>query len=457
MEEQMSPRHIILFSVLAGCLGTSDGKLAVYENPPDLTIVSPVNDSEYNQGEVVNFEARISDDQDVPEDILLTWSSDIDGELLSSNSASSDGTIAFATANLTPGYTHTITLEAVDTDALSNAVTVSVNIIDLPEAPELSVVQPAAGQSGIEGDEFEFIALVSDSLDAPEDLILTISTDLDDGRFCASTPDATGKATCLYTLSPGVHQLTFTVTDSEAYETNSVIYFTVVAGTEIDDDEDGWTESQGDCDDTDPSINPSEPEVENGTDDNCDGIIDEGTDAYDDDNDGYTENQGDCDDSQSSINPGETEVCGNSVDENCNSNLNEEDAIDCDVYYRDYDGDGYGSASYDKCMCSGDGYYTSANDEDCYDYNASANPAQGGYFSVSRGDGNYDYNCDNLQTKNDTSVGKCSGAIWICTTSTTGWSGSSPSCGIAANYVTGCDAGFTSCSEKTSSQTQTCK
>ena len=453
----MRSRQTILFSLLVGCTGTPDAKLAVYETPPDLTIVTPVDGSAFDQGEIINFEALVNDEKDAPEDILLVWSSDVDGELLSSNSASADGTISFATANLTPGYTHTISLDAIDTDALTNTVTVAVEIIDLPEAPEISVVQPAAGQSGIEGEIFEFIAMVSDATDEPADLTVTITTDLDEGRFCAVTPDETGKASCEYALMPGVHALTFTVVDTEMYEANSVVYFTVVAGTEIDDDGDGWTETQGDCDDTDPSVNPGEEEVENGTDDDCDDEIDEGTDAYDDDGDGYSENDGDCDDDDFDINPGATEVCGDSVDDNCNSSLNEEDAIGCETYYRDYDGDGYGTASLSKCMCSTDGYYSTTNNTDCYDYNASANQSQAGYFTSSRGDGSFDYDCDTQEEKEDTSTGKCSGAVWICTTSNTGWSGSVPSCGTTASYVTDCDAGFTSCSEVTSSQTQACK
>jgi hypothetical protein len=445
------------FALLAACAGGSDAKLAVYETEPDLAIVSPVDGTEFNQGEVVNFEALVSDDRDAPEDLLLIWSSDIDGELLSGNSASSDGTVAFATGSLSPGYTHTVSLEAIDSDALNNTVTVAVTIIDLPEAPEIAIVQPAAGQSGIEGSKFEFIAVVSDSLDAPTDLTVTIRTDLGEGQFCDVVPDKTGKAACWFTLSPGVHPLTFTVTDTEDYEASSVAYFTVVAATEIDDDGDGWTETQGDCDDTNPSINPASTEVENGVDDNCDGLIDEGTNAYDDDGDGFSENEGDCDDTAVDVSPDATEVCGDTLDDNCNGELNERDAIGCNVYYRDYDGDGYGNPTDSRCYCETDGYYTSANDSDCYDYNGSANPAQAGYFSASRGDGSYDYNCDGSETRYDTSSGQCSGAVWICTTSRTGWSSSVPSCGIASNYVTDCDAGFTSCNEVTSSRTQSCK
>ena len=44
-----------------------------------------------------------------------------------------------------------------------------------------------------------------------------------------------------------------------------------------DADDDGYTEAQGDCDDTDPDVNPGAVEIQgNGIDDNCDGSVDEG-------------------------------------------------------------------------------------------------------------------------------------------------------------------------------------
>jgi hypothetical protein len=43
-----------------------------------------------------------------------------------------------------------------------------------------------------------------------------------------------------------------------------------------DADGDGYTPSEGDCNDLQATVNPGATEVANGIDDNCDGVIDEG-------------------------------------------------------------------------------------------------------------------------------------------------------------------------------------
>lgn len=44
----------------------------------------------------------------------------------------------------------------------------------------------------------------------------------------------------------------------------------------VDEDGDGWTEQQGDCNDKDPAINPGAEEMCDGLDNNCDGAVDDG-------------------------------------------------------------------------------------------------------------------------------------------------------------------------------------
>jgi len=122
--------------------------------------------------------------------------------------------------------------------------------------------------------------------------------------------------------------------------------------TVYDDDGDGFTEDDGDCNDRDGSITPGIPELDNGVDDDCDGQIDEGTAAGDDDGDGFTENGGDCDDTDPSITPGATEI-ENGVDDDCDGQVDEG--------LLDRDRDGY---STDDCD-DDDGFVNPGTQEVC--------------------------------------------------------------------------------------------
>ena len=63
-----------------------------------------------------------------------------------------------------------------------------------------------------------------------------------------------------------------------------------------DDDGDGLSEKQGDCNDADKNTSPHAKEIADELDNNCNGIVDENTNVFDDDLDGMTEQDGDCDD-----------------------------------------------------------------------------------------------------------------------------------------------------------------
>ncbi len=107
-----------------------------------------------------------------------------------------------------------------------------------------------------------------------------------------------------------------------------------------DADGDGFTEAQGDCDDGDAQAHPGAPEQANHQDDDCDGLVDEGTDYYDDDGDGYTEADGDCQDDHVWCYPGAAEI-GDHLDNDCDGQVDE----GLDV--TDDDGDGFSEAGGD--------------------------------------------------------------------------------------------------------------
>ena len=95
-----------------------------------------------------------------------------------------------------------------------------------------------------------------------------------------------------------------------------------------DNDGDGFTENEGDCDDNDEDLNPEDL-----------------------DDDGFSSCEGDCNDVNDSIYPGADEVYYNDTDENCDP----DDEFDAD-------GDGFDSAAETN------------NGQDCDDTNANVNP-----------------------------------------------------------------------------------
>ncbi len=67
----------------------------------------------------------------------------------------------------------------------------------------------------------------------------------------------------------------FTFSETDGYQpAHTALLEYVLPGT--DEDGDGFSPSEGDCDDDDPAIYPGAPELCNGIDDDCDGDVDEG-------------------------------------------------------------------------------------------------------------------------------------------------------------------------------------
>ena len=115
----------------------------------------------------------------------------------------------------------------------------------------------------------------------------------------------------------------------------------VVGDPGEDDDGDGLSEDEGDCDDGDDSAFAGATEVPcTGVDEDCDGLED---DSVDGDDDGFGLCAEDCDDANGAINPEATDLLGDEVDQNC-------DGLDG----TDGDGDGFVSIETGGDDCEDD-------------------------------------------------------------------------------------------------------
>ena len=98
--------------------------------------------------------------------------------------------------------------------------------------------------------------------------------------------------------------------------------------------------------------------------------------CFDLDGDGYLDQDcggDDCNDGNAAIRPGATEVC-DGADNDCDGNVDEQNASGCTTYYYDGDSDGYGLALTNQCLCAPSGSFSALAVGDCNDSDASVHP-----------------------------------------------------------------------------------
>ena len=171
----------------------------------------------------------------------------------------------------------------------------------------------------------------------------------------------------------------------------------------VDDDGDGFSENDGDCDDTNAELSPIASEICDSLDNDCDGNIDDGDDdtQFPEDSTYYSDLDGDgfgaletamqacsqpsnsvtdfrdCDDDNAAVHPDAIEVC-DELDNDCDTLIDDgDDSLDASTgteFFADTDDDGEGDPIFNSWTCiQPEGFVT--NNTDCDDFDAAVNTA----------------------------------------------------------------------------------
>ncbi|HAA58732.1 MAG TPA: hypothetical protein DCE42_28480 [Myxococcales bacterium] len=200
-------------------------------------------------------------------------------------------------------------------------------------------------------------------------------------------------------------------------------------------------------------------EVCDGRDNDCDTFVDE---AFPEQNKACTTGKpGICSDGLYTCSGGKVvcfqlaqprvEIC-NGKDDDCNGKV--DDSSTLKTFYRDKDGDNYGDPKVSIQSCFAPTGYV-GNNQDCYDNNKNVHPGQFNFFTVHRGDGSFDYDCDGAATKRFAKVGSCLG----CSSPNfdQGFAVTVPACGTNGNWITSCRFDVGKCYPLTAAKAQECR
>jgi gliding motility-associated-like protein len=189
---------------------------------------------------------------------------------------------------------------------------------------------------------------------------------------------------CDGAVDEGVTTIYYADTDADGFgDANEV-------GVEACSPPNGTVDNNDDCDDANATVYPNAPEICDGLDNNCDGVVDEGvTTIYytDADGDGFgdanatgveacsppngtVDNNDDCDDTNATVYLNAPELC-DGLDNNCDGVVDEGVTT---IYYTDTDGDGFGDANAVGVEACSPPNGTVDNNDDCDDTNATVYP-----------------------------------------------------------------------------------
>lgn len=172
---------------------------------PTAQIVLPSTGLWYAD-QALSVQGLVDDAEDVPEDLIVRWFTDRDGDLLSGVFPDSAGEV-FGSVALSPGD-HQLVLEVTDTTGRTGTDVLPIQVFPRNQVPECTLISPTDGQVFTTDDEVVLDGQVIDAVLPHDQLVAGWRSDRD-GDLIEEAPGPDNHLSTTVMLSPGAHQLRF--------------------------------------------------------------------------------------------------------------------------------------------------------------------------------------------------------------------------------------------------------
>ncbi len=243
------------------------------DGAPNVVFTGPTAGEQFLRDDEVVFVATVTDGEQSPDTLLASMSASSVG-VFWEGAPSATGSVSVP-FDMLPVGSHVVSLTALDDDGNVGSATVAVDVLN-DGRPYATILAPSSGGIEMMGDTVLFEGEVADDEDDVELLTFEWSTDQDPAVLNAGVADSNGwTAFGTDTLAAGVHLISFKVTDTEGKWASDSIVLEVQDPADLDQDSDGYSPNDGDCDDNEALVNPGEYDGCDGIDNNCDGVVNE--------------------------------------------------------------------------------------------------------------------------------------------------------------------------------------
>ncbi len=192
---------------------------------PTAAILTPLSGSNYYSNQLIQFSGVIGDNEDALEDLLISWSSSLDGELPLDTAPDSSGEISDY-AYLTEGQ-HAIELRVEDSSGKITTDEVVLLVGGENTIPQCGITSPSNMETYIQGEMITFTGTATDD-DIPSNELEVIWTSDKDGVFGTQNPTSGGSVNLAYDgLSTSTHTITMSVEDDTGSLCSAEIFLVI--------------------------------------------------------------------------------------------------------------------------------------------------------------------------------------------------------------------------------------